>query len=177
MSTTAPTTSTASMATETDHDKLWSLIKDIRFGMFTHRHASGLMHSQPLTTQNKNMDESNRLYFFVSRSGELVRHIASDNNVNVAYADTGSDSYVSVSGKVLIAEDMAKKEALWTPMAKAWFPGGPTDPDVALLEVQISHAEYWDVKESKMVQIAKMLTAAVTGKPPEGMGDHKELRM
>jgi len=156
---------------------LWDLIKDIKFGMFTHRHASGLMHSQPLTTQNKSMDEGNKLYFFVSRSGEIVEKITQDDNVNVSYANPDDDRYVSVSGKALVVEDMGKKEALWTPMAKAWFPGGPTDPDVALLEVLISHAEYWDVKQSKMVQVAKMLTAAVTGKPPEHMGEHKELRM
>lgn len=169
--------STTQSTTATEHKKLWDLIKDIRFGMLTHRHANGMMHSQPLTTQNKNMDEGNKLYFFVSRSSEIARHVVQDDNVNVAYADPGDDSYVSVSGKALILEDMARKEALWTPMAKAWFPGGPADPDVALLEVLISHAEYWDVKESKMVQVAKMLTAAVTGKPPEKMGEHKELRM
>lgn len=163
--------------TATDHKKLWDLIKGIKFGMFTHRHANGMMHSQPLTTQNKNMDEGNRLYFFVSRSSDIARQIIHDDNVNVAYANTSDDSYVSVSGKALIVEDMGKKETLWTPMAKAWFPGGPTDPDVALLEVLISHAEYWDVKESKMVQVAKMLTAAVTGKPPTGMAEHKELRL
>lgn len=162
---------------KSDHQTLWDLIKNIKFGMFTHRHASGMMHSMPLTTQNKNMDEGNRLYFFISRSSEVATHIIQDDNVNISYADTGNDSYVSVSGNALILEDMGKKEALWTPMAKAWFPGGPTDPDVALLEVLISHAEYWDVKESKMVQVAKMLTAAVTGKPPEKMGEHKELRM
>lgn len=167
----------ATLATETDHDKLWDLIKDIKFGMFTHRHASGLMHSQPLTTQNKTLDKDNRLYFFISRSGELASHVAEDGNVNVSYADTSSDSYVSVSGKAQILDDMTKKEELWTPMAKAWFPGGPADPDVALLQVLISHAEYWDVKDSKMVQVAKMLTSAVTGNPPRDMADHKELRM
>ena len=163
--------------TTSEHQKLWDLIKDIRFGMFTHRHSSGMMHSQPLTTQNKNMDEGNRLYFFVSRSGEVATHIAQDGNVNISYADKGDDTYVSVSGKAQIIEDMAKKEALWSPMAKAWFPGGVTDPNLALVEVLITHAEYWDVKESKMVQVAKMLTAAVTGNPPEKMGEHKELRM
>lgn len=164
-------------ADKTDHQALWDLIKDIKFGMFTHRHANGMLHSQPLTTQNKSMDEGNRLYFFVPRSGDVARQVALDDNVNVTYTDTGDDSYVSVSGKALIVEDMAKKEALWSPMAKAWFPGGPADPDLALLEVLISHAEYWDVKESKMVQVAKMLTAAVTGNPPSSMGEHKELRL
>ena len=164
-------------STATDQKKLWDLIKDIKFGMFTHRHANGMMHSQPLTTQNKSMDEGDQLYFFVSRTSDVARRIVEDDNVNVSYTDPGEDSYVSVSGKALIVEDMGKKEALWTPMAKAWFPGGPTDPDVALLQVRISHAEYWDVKESKMVQVAKMLTAAITGKPPTDMGEHKELRM
>ena len=169
--------SSTNSTTGTDHKKLWDLIKDIKFGMYTHRHPGGMMHSMPLTTQNKAMDEGNLLYFFVARTSDAAVQIAHDDNVNVSYTSPSDDSYVSVSGKVTILDDMAKKEALWTPMAKAWFPGGPTDPNVALLEVRISHAEYWDVKESKMVQVAKMLTAAVTGKPPTDMGEHKEIRM
>ena len=166
------------MSAETsDTQKLWSLIKDIRFGMFTHRHSTGGLHSHPLTTQNKSMDEGSRLYFFVSRSSEITRHIQQDSSVNVAYSSPSDDSYVSVSGDAVIIEDAAKKEALWSPMAKAWFPGGPTDPNLALLEVQISHAEYWDVKESKMVQLMKMAKAALTGDPPRDLVEHKELRI
>lgn len=165
------------MSTATDHKKLWELIKDIKFGMFTHRHANGMMHSQPLTTQNKAMDEGNKLYFFVSRTSDVASQVLQDDNVNVSYTNPGDDRYVSVSGNALIVEDLGKKEELWSPMAKAWFPGGPTDPDVALLEVRISHAEYWDVKESKMVQVAKMVAAAITGNPPSDMGEHKALRM
>lgn len=169
--------STIASTAPADHKKLWDLIKDIRFGMYTHRHASGMMHSLPLTTQNKAPDEGNRLYFFVARTSDAATQIAHDDNVNVSYTSPSDDSYVSVSGKVTILEDMAKKEALWTPMAKAWFPGGPADPNVALLEVHIGHAEYWDVKASKMVQVAKMLTAAVTGKPPTDLGEHKKLNL
>jgi general stress protein 26 len=163
--------------TASDHQKLWDLIKGIKFGMFTHRHANGMMHSQPLTTMNKSMDEGDKLYFFVSRDSDVVKQLAQDDNVNVSYTSPSDDSYVSVSGKALLVEDMGKKEALWSPMAKAWFPGGPTDPALALVQVRISHAEYWDVKESKMVQVAKMVTAAITGTPPVNMGEHKELRM
>lgn len=164
-------------AEKSDTQKLWSLIKDIRFGMFTHRHANGLLHSHPLTTQNKSLDEGSRLYFFVARSGEIARQIQRDASVNIAYASPSDDSYVSVSGDVAIVEDAAKKEALWSPMAKAWFPEGPADPNLALLEVQISHAEYWDVSESKMVQLFKMAKAALTGEQAHDLGEHKELRI
>ncbi len=159
-----------------DHETLWDLIKDIKFGMLTHRHSSGMMHSIPLTTQNKSVDENSVLYFFISRKSELAGALAQDANVNVSYAHPGKDSYVSVSGKGAIVEDQAKKEELWSSVAKAWFPGGVTDPDLALLEVGIHKAEYWDVKESKMVQLAKMATAAITGKQPQ-LGEHKELNL
>jgi hypothetical protein len=43
--------------------------------------------------------------------------------------------------------------------------------------VRIVHANYWDVKESKIVQLFKMAMAAATGKPPVSMGEHAEVRM
>jgi general stress protein 26 len=160
----------------TDHETLWELIKDIKFGMLTHRHANGMLHSHPLTTQNKSIDEGSTLFFFISKKSELARAIAADGNVNVSYADPGDDSYVSVSGNAAVVEDQAKKDQLWNKMAEAWFKGGSTDPDLGLLEVRIHHAEFWDVDDSQMVQLFKMAKAAVTGTPPK-MGEHKELRL
>ena len=160
-----------------DQKTLWSLIKDIKFGMFTHSHANGELHSHPLTTQNKSDDNGSTLYFFVSHKSELAQRIAQDGNVNVSYAHPGDDSYVSVSGHAAIVQDQARKDDLFTPMAKAWFPLGATDPDLALLKVDIGHAEYWNVTESKMVQLAKMAKAAITGEPPKDMGEHKELHL
>ena len=165
------------MGQSTNEHTLWTLIKDIKFGMLTHRHSDGQLHSTPLTTQNKADDEGTSLYFFISRKSDVAACVAKDANVNVAYAHPGDDRYVSVAGHASIVEDQAKKDYLFTSFAKAWFPGGATDPDLALLQINIGHAEYWDVKESKMVQLAKMATAAITGKPPEKMGDHKEMNL
>ncbi|MCY7371384.1 MAG: pyridoxamine 5'-phosphate oxidase family protein [Polaromonas sp.] len=164
------------MSNSSERETLWDLIKDIKFGMFTHRHADGRLHSHPLTTQNKSMDEGSVLYFFVPRSGEIAQRIVSDGKVNVAYADPDSDRYVSVSGNAALLEDQAKKEALFSSMTKAWFPGGATDPNLGLVAVQMDHAEYWDVKESKMVQLGKIATAAITGNRPE-LGEHGKLNL
>lgn len=159
-----------------DQLKLWDMIKDIKFGMFTHRHTDGRLRSVPLTTQNRSLDEASTLYFFVSRKSELAQNIDQDMHVNVTYTDPSKDRYVSVSGEALIVEDQPKKDDLFSTMAKAWFPGGATDPDLALLKANMSHAEYWNVKESKMVQVAKMVTAAIAGTRPT-LGEHKEVRM
>ena len=165
------------MSQHTDQQTLWTLIKDIKFGMLTHRHTDGQLHSAPLTTQNKADDTGPALYFFISRKSEIAACLAKDGNVNVAYAHPGDDRYVSVSGHGMIVEDQTKKDHLFTAFAKAWFLAGATDPDLALLQVNIGHAEYWDVKESKMMQLAKMAKAAMTGEPPEKMGEHKELNL
>ena len=40
------------MTTDTiDTTKLWDLIKDIRFAMFTSRHGDGQLHSRPMTSR------------------------------------------------------------------------------------------------------------------------------
>ncbi|MDM0036338.1 pyridoxamine 5'-phosphate oxidase family protein [Variovorax sp. J22P271] len=157
--------------------KLWELIKDTRYGMLTHRHGDGQLHSHPLTTQNKKFDEGATLYFFIPKDGEIARHVATDPSVNVAYADTDADSYVSVSGQAALLDDAAKKEELFNTMAKSWFPQGAGDPNLGLLAVRILDAEYWDVDDSKMVQLFKMAKAAVTGQPPTDLAEHKKLNL
>lgn len=157
--------------------KLWEMIKDIRFAMFTTQHGNGHLHSRPMTTQNSNLDEASNLWFFMSRRSEPVADFIEKPSVCAVYADPSTDSYVSVTGTATIVEDMAKKEQLWSKLVEAWFPGGVTDPDLALVRVEIAHANYWDVKESKVVQLYKMAKAAATGKPPSGMGEEAEIRM
>ncbi|WP_077000394.1 pyridoxamine 5'-phosphate oxidase family protein [Variovorax sp. KK3] len=165
------------MPTNDQHAKLWDLIKDTRYGMLTHRHGDGQLHSHPLTTQSKDLNEGATLYFFVPKDGDVARHVASDPVVNVAYANTDADSYVSVAGRAALVEDQALKERLFTTMAKAWFPKGVTDPNLGLLGVQIVEAEYWDVTDSKMVQLLKMAASAVTGNPPKQLAEHEKLRV
>lgn len=159
-------------------DQLWDMIKDIRFAMFTTRHIeNGHLHARPMTTQNSKLDEAGSLWFFMGRDNDAVTDIQREALVNVAYADPDSDRYVSVSGEAEVVEDPAKKEALWNRAAEAWFPGGPTDPNLALVRVTIDHANYWNVKESKVTQLYKMARAVTTGKPVKDMGETGEVRM
>jgi general stress protein 26 len=157
--------------------QLWDMIKDIKFAMFTTRHDNGHLHSRPMTTQNKKIDEDDRLWFFMSRKSDPVADLGQGSEVNVSYADPGSDKYVSVSGTAHVSHDRTKAEALWSKMNEAWFPGGVGDPDLALVEVQISHAQYWDVKESKITQLYRMAKAAFTDEPPRKLGESAEVRM
>jgi general stress protein 26 len=161
-----------------EQDRLWEMIHGIRFAMLTSRSGDGVLRSRPLTTQNRSLDVESAptLWFFVSRGSDVAADIGADGTVNVAYADLDKDSYVSISGRAELLDDPQRVEALWSMPAKAWFPGGPTDPDLQLVGVTIEHAEYWDVKSSKMMQLFKMAKAAATGRPPTDIGDHREVK-
>ena len=157
--------------------QLWDHIKDIKFGMFTTHHPNGHLHSRPMTTQNRAIDEDNALWFFMSRQSETIADIERDNEVNVGYADPEKQSYVSISGHAEIVIDEARKRRLWSAMNEAWFPNGPEDPDVALVKVTITHADFWDARHNKLIRLFEMAKAAITGHPPRNIGDHGHVRM
>jgi len=160
-----------------DTSKLWDMIKDIRFGMLTVHGADGRLYARPMTTQNGEADRGGVIWFFMSRSGQPVADLAASHDVNVAYADPDSDKYVSASGTARLVEDPVKKQELWSEAAKAWFPGGAEDPDLALVAVLVAEAEYWDVKANKAVQIFKLAKAALTGEGPTDLAEHRRVRM
>ena len=88
-----------------------------------------------------------------------------------------ADMYTGIHGTAAIVESPVKKAALWSKLVEAWFPQGVDDPDLALVQVRIVHASYWDVHENKLVQFYKMAKAAFTGVPPTDLGEHAEIRM
>ena len=46
---------------------------------------------------------------------------------------------------------------------------------LALLRVDLQSAEYWDTANSKMVTLFALAKAAITGKPPTNVGEHRHL--
>lgn len=158
-------------------DRLHEAIKDIRFAMLTTRAPDGTLRARPMTTQAPRMGppDADKLWFFASRSGEPVAELLQDPTVNVSYADTDDDVYISVAGTASLVEDHAARERLWSDLVEAWFPQGIDDPDLTLICVQIGSAEYWNVTEGKLTQLAKMAKAAFTGEPPREMGEHGKI--
>ena len=118
------------------------------------------MHSRPMTTQNQELKDG-KLWFFMSRRSGPVGDVEADPIVNVSYSDPDADTYVSVSGTAQVVSDVARARELWNTAAEAWFPGGPEDPDLALVAVHIEHAHYWDVKENQLTQLLAFVRQAV----------------
>jgi general stress protein 26 len=141
--------------------KVAGLIKDINIAMLTTEAEDGLLHSRPMATQKMEFDGT--LWFFTGLNTGMVSEIDWNPEVNLSYAQPSDTRYVSVSGTAEVVNDRAKMEELWNDIYKAWFPQGLDDPDLCLLRVEATFAEYWDVPSGKMVQVFGFLKALATG--------------
>ncbi len=153
--------------------KLKEKIEKVKVAMLTTEEEDGHLRSRPMYTTEA--ESTGILWFFTSDHTDKASAIAHDSRVNLAYADPGADTYISVSGKAEIVKDKAKMHDLWNPSLKAWFPDGLDTPDVALLKITVDKAEYWDVASSKMVQLYGFVKATLTGKSARDAGHHEKL--
>jgi general stress protein 26 len=141
--------------------KVAELIKDIKVAMMTTEAEDGLLHSRPMQVQKTEFDGT--LWFFTGLSTGKISEIDWNPEVNLSFAEPKDTRYVSVSGTAELVDDRAKVEELWSDIYKAWFPKGVDDPDLCLMKVDITFAEYWDVPSGKMVQAFGFLKALATG--------------
>jgi len=80
----------------------------------------------------------------VHQSSHPVAELAAKPSVNVAYSPPGDACGISVTGTALLIEGGDKAKSFWSRSADAWFSGGPTDPDLAVIQVRIVQVSEWE---------------------------------
>lgn len=155
-------------------EKLREMVKDIEFAMLTTAEANGTLRSRPMATQE--IKEDGDIYFFTHATSPKVDEVQRDQHVNVSYANPEDHRYVSVSGMARLVRDRKKIEELWNPVLKAWFPDGLEDPDLALLKITVTQAEYWDSPSSTVAHVLGFVKALATGQTYQP-GENEKLNL
>lgn len=154
--------------------KVRELIKDIKVCMLTTMTADDTHVSRPMTVQQAEFDGD--LWFFAFADSSKVQEIGLHPQVNVAFSDTGGNTWVSLSGTAETIEDRAKAEELWNPLLKAWFTEGLDTEGLMLIKVHAESAEYWDAPNGKAVMLFGAIKAAITGEPPKA-GENETVQL
>lgn len=141
--------------------KIGELIKDVRICMMTTAAGDGSFDSRPMATQKTEFDGT--VWFVTQHESGKVHALENDAHVSLIYSDPSNNNFVTAKGRAQISQDKAKIHELWSPMFKAWFPKGEDDPNIAVLKVEITEADYWEASSSKLVFGIKYLAAAMTG--------------
>jgi general stress protein 26 len=154
-----------------DIGRVWDLMKKIGFAMLVTRDGSRLR-ARPMSAHLER--DENAIYFLTDARRHKDEEIARDPNVNLSFADTGGQKYVSVTGTASVSNDRARIKQLFSTPAKAWWDSAE-DPNIRVLKITPDDAEYWDSPGS-VISYVKMAAAAVTGTRPD-LGDNRKVAM
>jgi general stress protein 26 len=143
--------------------KFKKLAQEVNICMFITNTNEEKEHTRPMATID--VDDDGTLWFYTDIRSIKVEEVTMDKQVHLTYAHPGKESYMDVWGTSSIVTDRALIKEKWSPVVKAYFPGGADDPNVALMKVRPTSVYYWESETGKMVQFLKMAVAAVTGKP------------
>jgi general stress protein 26 len=143
--------------------RLRALIGDGSVAMVTATDRRFMPASRPLLTQS--LDDDGVLWFFAPSDGSLALDIESNPRVSATYSDSARRVYVSLSGYARLVYDPDRIFALWDDRIETWFSEGPLDPRLALLRVDVDHAEYWDERSRRRIRLLALAHAALRGEP------------
>ena len=148
------------MSQRHDQDRVWDLIDTIKFAMLvTHDGEGDELRARPMHAHGRREDDA--IYFLTDRRHQKDDEIQINDNICLAFADTGGQRYLSVTGTATVLDDRALVHDLWDASNKAFW-DDENDPDIRVLRVRPSMAEFWD-SPGRVVTSVKMVAAALTG--------------
>lgn len=145
------------MASERElESKLWRVIKSDRtmmLGLDGAEHG----HTRPMTAQLDT--ENGPIWFFAARDNVLVGKLAESRRAFATFASKGHDLFATIQGTLALDDNKEMIDRLWNRFVAAWFPGGKSDPNLALLRFDPEHAEVW-IDASSVIAGIKLLLGA-----------------
>lgn len=132
-------------------DQLIQLIDGIPTAVLTTVRPDSTLHSCPMAVQA--LDDDGAFWFLTAANTEKVEAVRTMQRVNLAFCDSASNRYVSVSGFCELVRDRERTKSLWQPSYKEWFPGGLDDANLILMRIVVQEVEYWSPSAPGMVPI------------------------
>src|SRR5690242_20690301 len=148
------------MRTKDSIDRVWDIIAKVGVCMLTTRFNGGLR-ARPLEAR---LDRDAGLILFVTdlhsaKEGEI--EAAPD--VGLVFIDSSDKAYLSITGRACVMHNVKKTRTAWRKTDELWWPGGPDDPNVCLLQVEPFTAELWDGPASAAIAAFEFAKAKLTG--------------
>lgn len=168
-----------SVSTGKKVDDLYGLIEGMEIAMFTTRRPDGRLVSRPMATQARIPGAD--LWFATDVDTHKLDELEFDPHVNLAYYRDRTREWVSVSGTARVSRDREQIRELYRPDWRAWFgdeggerDGGPDDPRIALVLVDVDSVTYMKSGTPRPVVLFQVVKGMVTGEPPK-TGDLREV--
>ncbi|MCG9792189.1 pyridoxamine 5'-phosphate oxidase family protein [Flavobacterium algicola] len=140
-------------------EKIKDLAEDIKTCMFCTYNGDKL-NSRPMSAQK--IDDEGNLWFLSDKTSEKNEEILQNPKVELFFSEP-QNQFLTIHGHATISYDRDLIKELFTPIVKVWMPEGSDDPNLSVIKVVPKEGYYWNNKHNRIVAMAKMTTAFVTG--------------
>lgn len=161
------------MTSTAETGRVYDLVEKIGTCMLTSKTGDGLR-ARPMHAIVDR--EAGVISFLTDARAHKDDEVAAEPQVCLAFAKTGSNDYVSVSGRAVVTDDRGAVRAHWNEMAKTWFPDGPDDPNIRILTVTPHAAELWDGTSNSLAVAFEIAKARMQGERPD-LGENRKVAM
>lgn len=145
--------------------ELYDLLAEFNVAMLVTRTPDGFLRARPMEVQDPKEMPGCDLWFVTADETPKVGEIQQEQQVAVTCYRPRDRAYVSISARARVEHDQEAVKRVWKPDWKAWIPGGPDDPHVALIKLTIEQAEYWEPAGGRLRVLYEMVKDAIR-RPP-----------
>jgi len=154
-------------------ERVWDIIEKAGVGMLTTRFAGGLR-ARPLEPRPDR--KAGVIGFITDVRGSKDDEVEASPDACLVVIEPKDRAYLSITGRAAVSRDRAKAARIWTKTDDVWWPGGPDNPNVRVLEFYPSAAELWDGPASAAVAAFEFAKARLTGRKPN-LGENRKVRV
>lgn len=146
-------------------DELKTLLQEFDTAMLTTLTPEGLFRARPMAIQEPCIEIDCDLWFVTSLDSAKSDEIAHEHQVGVSCYRSADGAYVSISAIARIRRDREQIARLYKPEWKVWFPEGPSDRTIALIEMQVERGEYWNPGSGAVRLLRESVEPFAGGRP------------
>jgi len=170
------------MSSSTAHEDpkahLVRLVKDFSYAMLITRNSSDQLRARPMRIAKADVEQN--LWFMTTMGSTKVQELQNDPRACVTLQNKGK--YISLSGTVHPSRDKGAIEAIWNEGFRPWFPQGQDTPDLILVKIDTTWAEFWDYgsgEKSTLDFISSTVKKLVGAQPdnPQLQEDHAKITL
>ncbi|QPH54991.1 pyridoxamine 5'-phosphate oxidase family protein [Pontivivens ytuae] len=126
--------------------QLWEQLADQTAGMLGLHGVD--QHMQPMAHIVDR--DAKALYFFTKKSTDLVRAMGPNSMAHFTLISDDHDYHACMKGPLVLDNDEAKIEKMWSNVVAAWYEQGKDDPDLALIRMDLQDAAIWASTNSSL---------------------------
>ena len=137
--------------------KFWDALADDRTLMLG-LHSADEGHTRPMTAM-LDADQPGSIWFFTVKDNAMLGQLTDGHRAVATFTARGHDLFAAIHGTLLLENNPAMIDKLWSSSVAAWYEGGRNDPNIVLLRLDPEQAEIWENASSLLAGIKMMFGA------------------